>query len=71
MNKYNIGDVVHCYRKETLTQTGFDFTGVILSVANAGYIDEEDWEYDVENAPIISFFGQRCLIWESEITALT
>ena len=65
MNKYNVGDVVHCYRKETDATMGFDFTGAILSVADVGY-PEEDWEYDVENAPI-AFFG-RCLIWESEIT---
>lgn len=62
MNKYNVGDVVHCFRG-TPYVTSFDFTGEILSLADTG----EGWEYEVKNAPM-TLFGPPCLIWESEIT---
>ena len=68
MNKYNVGDIVHCFRQETEHVTGFNFTGRVLSIANVGY-PKEDWEYDVENAPKLAIgFNLPCLIWEEEIT---
>ena len=68
MNKYNVGDVVKCYRKgkELRAPTPFDFTGVITSVNDAGYGEESRYEYEVTGAPIL-MTGFPCLIWESEI----
>ena len=63
-SKYKAGDTVHCYRTRT-SGVDFDFKGEILSATNVGY-PEEEWEYRVENAPML-FIGAPCLIWEEEI----
>ena len=65
MNKYNVGDRVHCYRAPNKHWTPFDFHGTITRVADTG----DGFEYTVTNAPEI-YPNFPCLIWESEIIGL-
>ena len=68
--KYDVGDEVYCYRKETKSWSGFDFNGIITNINNTGDEDSPDYEYSVTNAP--SSFGLfPVLVWEKEIKHLT
>ncbi len=60
--KYKVGDVVSCFREETDTLSGFDFTGEVLWVN----LVDTDYEYKVSNAPEL-WEGFPVYIWESEM----
>ena len=68
-SKFKVGDRVHCYRKETWSESPFDFEGVVLEANDTG--DEADgvewWEYKVTNAPFIISPEFPLLIWEHEM----
>ena len=57
--KFNIGDVVHCYREDD-----FDFVGRVIMRAQLS--DDTPNEYEVTNAPV-SFTLFPVLIWETEM----
>ena len=68
--KFDIGQLVHCFRSGP-GNTSFDFVGTVISSNDTG--DEADgvswWEYAVTNAPhILSAFP--VLIWEHEMEAI-
>ena len=60
MNKFKIGDKVHCFRDG---ENGFAFLGEVTTVTQ---LDEDSYEYSMTNAPML-----RCswpiLIWEYEM----
>ena len=64
MNKFNIGDQVHCYRKSSKGISPFDFVGIVEDFNDVG---EEDYEYLVSNAPKKESGEFPLLIWESEM----